>query len=619
MTGLTALLVVDVQEDYLGSSALSPDRASVISGLSELLEKFRNRGLPVAHIRTEVSADGSTAMPHRKAAPRCVAGTPGVKPPLEAAELAGEPVFLKQFFRGFVDPSLDAWLLQRGVTSVVVAGLYTHACIRETVLDAYERGFDVTIAADALGSDSPDHAAETLAWIGTRAASVSTTADIVSTLPDAAQATSTDNWGSRARSAQQAWALTPVTERVKVLQALAHTIRSARAELAEQICTEVGKPITLALGEVDRAVDHIHAAIKLADRVGEIEVIAPGVTVSYEPVGVVAAIMPWNNPLALPVSKIAPALLTGNAVAFKPSPFGKLTGLRLIELAAQSGVPTDLVTLRDGDEREGANLVRSPAVDAVTVTGSISTGRQIARECVTLGKPVQAELGGNNAAIILPDADLETVVPALAANAFVFAGQRCTAVRRFVVHADIAEDFMARMLKQISALTVGDPSDETTLVGPVISEQASTRIQKQIELAEATGAQVLAPAKLSSHAGRSYISPTLLLSDDPNNTIVQNETFGPVAVIQVAGDLDHAIELANGVEQGLVLFVCTEDATARASIAANAQVGMVAFGAGSLPVNADAPFTGRKASGIGTPEHGRWDLDFYQRPQTYYS
>jgi len=618
MTGQTALLVVDVQEDYLGSNALSPDRASVLSGLTELLEQFRQRGLPVAHIRTEVSADGSTAMPHRQAAPRCIAGTPGAKPPLEAAELAEEPVFLKQFFRGFVDPSLDAWLIERGVTHVVVAGLYTHACIRETVLDAYERGFDVTIAAEAIGSDAPAHAAETLAWIGARAAEVSSTSGIVSSLPDAAQAPSTDSWGSRTRSAQKAWALAPVAERVKALEALARAISSARAELAQLISTEVGKPITLAVGEVDRAVDHIHAAIKLADRVGVVEVIAHGVTVSYEPVGVVAAIMPWNNPLALPVSKIAPGLLSGNAVAFKPSPFGKRTGLRLIELVVQAGIPSDLVTLRDGDDREGAKLVRSPFVNAVTVTGSIATGRQIARDCVTLGKPIQAELGGNNAAIILPDADLESVVPALAANAFVFAGQRCTAVRRFVVHTDIVDDFTERMLEQIGAISVGDPSNDSTMVGPVISEQASSRILNQIALAEATGAQVLTPATVSTRDDRSYVSPALLRANDPSNTIVQNETFGPVAVIQVARDLDEAIELANGVDQGLVLFVCTEDRAARASIAARAQVGMVSFGAGSLPVHADAPFSGRKASGIGTPEHGRWDLDFYQRPQTQY-
>lgn len=614
----TALLLVDIQEDYLSASTLTPLRDELVAHTASLLNEFRQLALPVAHIRTAVAPDGSTAMPHRRTAPRCVVGTPGIEPPAELREHANELVVTKQFFRGFVDPALDAWLIGRGVTRVVVAGLYTHACIRETVLDAYERGFEVVIAAGAIASDAPAHAIETLSWLGARAAQVLGANDVSALIAAEPSDASPDRWQST-RRAQREWASRPIAYRVAALEKLVDTLGEFKRELAVEITREVGKPFALAVGEVDRAIEHVRAAIGLADRVGVTENLAPGVDVTYEPVGVIAAIMPWNNPVALPLSKIAPALICGNTVVFKPSPLATHTAKELVSLMQASGIGPDLVRLELGDNADGARLVQSPWIDAVTVTGSIQTGRAIARDCVTLGKPIQAELGGNNAAIVLPDADLDEVVPALAHNAFVFAGQRCTAVRRFVVHADIVDEFTARMREQITQLTPGNAFYESTVVGPVVSEQAAQRILDEVATGHRLGAELLVEPAHFVVENQHYISPTLLLSADETNPLVQRETFGPVAVIQPARDLDQALELANGVEQGLVQFVCTTDSAAHVRIESEADVGILQFGPESLPVHADAPFAGWKASSIGTPEHGRWDLEFYQRPRARYS
>jgi acyl-CoA reductase-like NAD-dependent aldehyde dehydrogenase len=259
-------------------------------------------------------------------------------------------------------------------------------------------------------------------------------------------------------------------------------------------------------------------------------------------------------------------------------------------------------------------------VDAVAVTGSIATGRSIAAACARRGIPLQAELGGNNAAIVLPDADLADVVPALVRNAFAYSGQRCTAIRRFVVHRDILSEFERRAAAAVDALRIGDAADDADL-GPVISTAARVRIAEAVSKAVASGAAVVATAPLPPDLDPvhdAFAPATLLRADDPTLAIVQDETFGPVAVIQPADDLDEAIALANGVEQGLLMAACTGDPDALDRILRAARVGIVQVGGAILPVHPDAPFGGWKASGIGPPEHGVWDAQFLTRPQAVY-
>lgn len=618
--GATALLLVDLQRDYLDRPGLVPVEATLVDHVAVLLAGFRAAGQPVVHVRTLVRSDGSDAMPHWAGRLQCVAGSPGADPPPALVEAAGELVARKQHYRGFADGDLDPWLRSRGVTAVVVAGLYTHACVRETALDAYERGYSVVVADDAVGTDDAVHAERTRAWLEGRAATFLPTEAILADLASAPTPDDAVDRACRAASAAQPdWAVTPLPDRLRVLDTWASVLADRRRELVACLIDEVRKPVRAAEDEVDRALGHIRAAADLV-RAGLLddEHIGDGVDVRHRPVGIVAAVMPWNNPMALPVGKIAPALALGNAVVLKPAPEGARAADLLMASLVVAGCPDGLVSRVDGDGGVGAALVAHSLIDAVAVTGSIATGRSIAATCARLGRPLQAELGGNNAAVVLPDADLDTVMPALVRNAVAYAGQRCTAVRRIVVVEGIVDDVVARLRSAYAALVVGDPADVGTDVGPLISDAAAQRVTRAIDEAIGRGARVVARAPLPAALGPEYVAPVVLTDVERDDPIVQEETFGPVAVLQVAGDLDEAVDLANGVVQGLVQVVCTRDEATAAAVLDRAQAGIVQWGPGIVPVSADAPFGGWKASGFGPPEHGRWDAQFLTRPQARY-
>ena len=525
----------------------------------------------------------------------------------------------------------------------MVAGVYTHACVRETAVDAYERGFGVVIASDAVGSTEPAHAALTREWLEPRGAPFRTTRAILGDLGFASEPEHIDHYdpcrsdqllhvvsvagpddvratAATAAAAQIEWAAWPVATRTERLSVWADVIAARAEALAELIVAEVGKPRAAADDEVRRAAAHVRTAVALArDGVVDDHDVAPGVGVRARPVGVVGILMPWNNPLALACGKIAPALAFGNAVVFKPAPEGIGTARSLIATLTEAGVPAGLVGLVTGGASTGEAIVDEPLVAAIAVTGSIATGRALIARCGQVAKPLQAELGGNNAAIVLADADLDAVVPALIRGAFSFAGQRCTAIRRFVVDEAVLHEFEVRAAAVIDQLVVGDPRDPSTEVGPLISTTARDRVDNVVRRAQADGARLVRGGATPSGFGHgAWYAPTLLVTHDRSSAIVQEETFGPVAVVQSASGLDDALVAANGVAQGLVMAVCTNDAIARQRVLDRAEVGIVQIGPGPLPVHPDAPFGGWKASGFGPPEHGEWDATFATRPQAVY-
>jgi acyl-CoA reductase-like NAD-dependent aldehyde dehydrogenase len=260
-----------------------------------------------------------------------------------------------------------------------------------------------------------------------------------------------------------------------------------------------------------------------------------------------------------------------------------------------------------------------PRVRAITLTGSAAAGHA-AQECAARRHvPLQAELGGNNAAIVLRDAELPATARELALAAFGFAGQRCTAIRRFVVERAVAPRFEALLADAVRALRVGEPDDPVTQVGPLISADKRDRLLAAVRAAVAEGARGVAGGEVPAGLGHgAWLAPTLLADADPASAIVQEESFGPVGVLQVAEDLEHALVLANGVPQGLLMTVHTRDAEARARVRDRAQAGMLKLGAGPLAIHPAAPFVGWKASGLGPPEHGAWDREFYARAQALY-
>jgi aldehyde dehydrogenase (NAD+) len=574
----------------------------------------------------------------------CVEGTPGAEPPHALREVAGELVVFKQHYRGFADPALDGWLRDRDVTEVVIAGVYTHACVRETALDAYERGYRVTIASDAVASPEPLHAAETRRWLEARAAEFRPVAAVLAD-PGASRArhavvrhhdpcrsdrvlheVAVDT-AVEVRAAAQtvagalpAWQARSVDERAAALDAWADRLAAASGALANAIVEEVAKPRAGAEDEVRRAIAHVRTAAALVRELdGAPRTLAEGVAVRSRPVGVVGILMPWNNPLALPVGKIAPALAFGNGVVFKPAPEGTATARAFLDEYLAAALPADLLALVTGDARTGAAVADDPGIAALSITGSIAAGRAVASRCAVAGKSLQAELGGNNAAIVWDDDDLGADIPALARAAYSYSGQRCTAIRRFVVRDSAVDEFTALLADAIDALVVGEPSDPATDIGPLISRAARDRVAAVVERARGAGTALVCGGEVpGSLAHGAWYRPTLLVTEDRDSEVVQEETFGPVAVVQPASDLDDALAAANGVEQGLVMAVCSTDPAVRARVRDAAEAGIVQLGAGPVPVHAAAPFGGWKASGFGPPEHGEWDAWFATRLQAVY-
>lgn len=419
----------------------------------------------------------------------------------------------------------------------------------------------------------------------------------------------------------------PQGELIGQLERWAQTLERDADALSRLLALEIGKPVAEARDELRRTLAHIRLAATLAREALE-ETPAAGVRVCYRPVGTVALITPWNNPLAIPAGKLAPALAFGNGCVWKPSPRAPRCALALHRALCDAGLPTGLVQLVAGDAETARDIVADSRIDAVALTGSNFAGRAISALCAARQKPLQAELGGNNAALILDDWDFdEADLVQLAQAVFGFAGQRCTALRRLIVQRGILERFTDAFAAVVRALPVGDPLDPATRVGPLISSEHRRQVQARLDAALADGARLIAQAMLPADADHvdladrwsgHWLPPSLLGDVDPDSPIVQQETFGPIAVILPADDLDQAIALANAVPQGLLAAVYSHDAAAKARCAEQFQAGILKLGPGALAIAAEAPFCGWKASAIGPPEHGRWDRDFYARAQTRY-
>jgi acyl-CoA reductase-like NAD-dependent aldehyde dehydrogenase len=386
----------------------------------------------------------------------------------------------------------------------------------------------------------------------------------------------------------------------------------------ELLVREVAKPRRFAEEEVGRAAAHARIAAQLV-RAAAPHAVAPGVVAALRPVGVVGLVTPWNNPVAIPVGKLAPALGFGNGVVWKPAPQAPGCTQRLLQALARAGAPAGLANAVFGAAGTAHALCREPRVAALALTGSCETGRVVAGLCAESRKPLQAELGGNNAAIVLADADLAAAAADLAQAAFGFAGQRCTAIRRLVVVEEVAGRFETLFAEATRALRVGDPSDAATDVGPLVSAGKRDRVLAAIARARREGARLVAGGDVPrSLAHGAWLAPALLADVDPASAIAQEETFAPVAVLQAARDLDHALALANGVAHGLVASLHTRDPDARARVGAALEAGIVQLAPGPLRIHPRAPFVGWKASGLGPPEHGVWDAAFYTRTQAVY-
>ncbi len=583
----TALLLVDLQEEYLARPGLVPDRATLIAAVAAALAEARADGGPIFHVRT-----GGLPMPHRTTAP-------DPTPPPELVEAEGEPVFTKRYFSAFDATGLDDALRAAAITDLRIAGLHTHACIHATALDAYARGYRVAIDAELVATDSPAHAALSLDWLGTRAATIVT-----------ARART---WLHRDPCDQnRIIAEVPSMDLADLkplhpapadrLQALHDHLTANRTQFVAALVDTVAKPIADSEAEVTYGLALLAHTITLHDNPDPYG----ARSATSRPIGRAGIITPWNNPFAIPLGKLAPAIGFGNTILWKPALPGTALARLLMAALDEVGLGQS-VALLTGGAATGRALIEHGELDLLSFTGSVPVGRAIIAAAGARALPAQAELGGCNAAIVDRSADLDRAADDLAAAIFSFSGQRCTAIRRVIVDRAVAPAFTDRLTAAVADLPLGHPSNPDTRIGPVIDRAAQQRFL-------ALGA---VPAHAQSPDG-CWLNPTLFHDLAADHPLLNDEVFGPLAAIQIAEDLDHAIALHNATEFGLLGALYTADPASEARFVAEAQAGMLSINRARPPFSAAGPFTGWKSSGFGPPEHGHWNRQTYARPQAVY-
>lgn len=420
---------------------------------------------------------------------------------------------------------------------------------------------------------------------------------------------------ARARDAQRTWAGLGAAARASALHEAAGRVESAGGGLAALIVREVGKPLAEARAEVARAAAILrYYAQQVFDPVGAVHEPAagPGLLLTRRrPHGVAGLITPWNFPLAIPVWKAAPALAAGNAVLLKPSPDAVACAQHLAALL-DGPLPPGLLGVLPGGAATGAALVE--AADAVSFTGSTAIGTDVVRAATARGVPVQAEMGGHNAAIVLPDADPVATARQLAAAAFGFAGQKCTATKRIIVVGD-PDPLRDALVAAVGALRLGDPGDPDTQVGPVIGAPARDRVRDAGASAVAAGGTYLTGDQ--KWEGDGWFLPPVLLGEVPaDHRLNHDEVFGPIAVLTAAADLDEAIALSASVRHGLVTSVHTRDLDAALAVVDRADTGLVKVNAPTTGVDFHLPFGGDKDSSRGPREQGKAAMEFYTKTCT---
>jgi acyl-CoA reductase-like NAD-dependent aldehyde dehydrogenase len=619
------LLLVDLQKDFLGAAGLEPVAAEVVAKAARLLAGARASGVPVVHAVTSVDVAADDRMPHWKAADRwkCVPGTPGHAAPPELAPEAGEPVVAKRFFSAFDAPELGPVLADSGADTLIVAGVHLHGCVRATVLDAYARGFSVVVAEDAVGSDDPLHAAVTRRYLDGRAARFAQVEELLAAIGGGSEVSGRVEGVSEvagvvatARFAGRHWRALSWEKRQAPLWRMADLLGAAAERMALQIAADVGKPVIQGEGEVRRASVLVRNAASMPSSGTQ----ACGLESGFRrvPLGVVAVVTPWNNPIAIPWGKIGPALALGNAVVWKPAPPATLLALTTLALAKEAGLPDGLLGLVTGDHRSAAALMSDPGVDAVSLSGSSLAGWTAQEICARRRIPLQAELGGNNAAVVWEGADLPRAAALVAHGAFAFAGQRCTANRRVIVAAGLFDAFLEQLAAATAALPWGDPLDPATQVGPLVSGAARDRVAALVARAASAGARVLTPHAAAPAGSGAYHPPTIVVEPAHDSEIVQEESFGPVLCVERARDFEEALDLVNGVRQGLVAALFAGPGRWRERFEEAVRAGILKWDSSTADADAFAPFGGWKSSGVGPPEHGPGNLEFYTRYQAIY-
>lgn len=424
-----------------------------------------------------------------------------------------------------------------------------------------------------------------------------------------------------AREAVASWAGLPASKRGEYLARMASVIQEQLDQLAYIASSEMGKPIQEMKGEVMRGIDILrYYAAEGVRAVGNVIPSTQATVLQYTkrvPLGVVAIITPWNFPVAIPIWKMAPALICGNTVIWKPAEIASLTAALLAKLFEQSGLPKGVVNLVIGKgSKIGKVLIENCDINAMSFTGSTSTGQKLAAQCAGRNIKFQTEMGGKNAAVVLKDANVEKAVSAIVSGAFRSAGQKCTATSRIIVEREILSIFYDELKRAMANIKLGPAWEPSVFLGPVASKDQYETVMKYREMARSEAEIVTESTVRVSNLEGYYIHPLVVTGVESKHALVQEEVFGPLAVVLEANDFDHAVELCNQTIFGLSASIFTQDLSKGMHFLDLADAGMVRVNQETAGVEYQSPFGGMKLSSSHSREQGQAALDFYSMTKT---
>jgi acyl-CoA reductase-like NAD-dependent aldehyde dehydrogenase len=451
------------------------------------------------------------------------------------------------------------------------------------------------------------------------------TRDLIGTFPRSGAA-DVERAVAAARAGFERWRRTPAPLRGDVIRRAGDLLAERIDAIADAMTREMGKVLAETRGDVQEGIDTAYYAASEGRRLF-------GHTVPSElrdkwamsfrrPIGVAGLITPFNFPLAIPTWKVFPALVCGNAVILKPAEDVPHTATLLVEILLEAGLPPDAIQLVHGyGEEVGAALVEHPAVPVISFTGSTATGARIGEVCGRMHKRLSLEMGGKNAQIVMPDADMDLAIEGVLWGAFGTTGQRCTATSRLLLHTEIHDAFVEQLAERARALRLGDGRAAGTDVGPLINRDALDKVERYVAIARESGDHVVTGGRRAEGPGLEhgyFYEPTILTGVRPGSRLALEEVFGPVLSVMRFGELDEAIRINNEVEYGLSSSLYTGDVRAAFLALAELDNGITYVNAPTIGAEAHLPFGGVKKTGNGHREGGWAVYDFYTETKVGY-